>query len=322
MKIVLTGSIAFDYLMSFPGQFKDHILPDMIERISLSFLVDSLIRRPGGIAANIGYTLALLGERPRIMATVGSDFEQQRAWLESHGVDTSAIQTVPDLLTASFFVTTDEANAQIASFYPGAMARAGELSLEDLSPTPDVVMISPNEPAAMAAYVNQAQTLEIPVIYDPSQQIIRLEPEDLNRSITASHGLFCNDYEFALIREKTGLDVDTILETTTFLVITRGEQGATVTTAKGEVIVPIVPPNRIADPTGVGDAFRGGFLKGYLHRMELPRCAQMGAVAATYCLEQEGPQGHHFTWEAFVARFREHFDDEGTLDDLGISSED
>ncbi len=321
MKIVLTGSIAFDYLMSFPGQFKDHILPDMIERISLSFLVDSLVRRPGGIAANIGYTLALLGERPRVMATVGSDFEEQRAWLESHGVDTTAIHTVPDLLTASFFVTTDEANAQIASFYPGAMARAGELSLEDLAPRPDIVMVSPNEPAAMAAYVDQAKTLEIPIIYDPSQQIVRLGLEDLNTSIAAAHALFCNDYEFELIKEKTGLDVATILETTAFVVITRGEQGATVTTAGGDVTVPTVPTNRIADPTGVGDAFRGGFLKGFLHQQELKLCAQMGALAATYCLEQEGPQGHHFTWEAFVDRFREHFDDEGALDHLSVTSE-
>jgi adenosine kinase len=320
MNIVLTGSIAFDYLMTFPGYFKDNILPDMIEKISLSFLVDSLTRRPGGIAANIGYTLALLGEHPRVMATVGSDFEEQRNWLESHGVDTSAIRTIPDLLTASFFVTTDRANAQIASFFPGAMARASELSLKDLTPSPEVVVISPNDPVAMSAYAKQAGELDCQIIYDPSQQIVRLDAEDIRAGIEAADALFCNDYEYGLIMEKTGLTIESILTSTDFVVITRGEQGATVDTPESQIHTPIIPPERVADPTGVGDAFRGGFLKGYLHQLNFSLCTQMGALAATYCLEQDGPQGHHFTWKAFVDRFRQHFDDDGVLDTLTDSS--
>jgi adenosine kinase len=316
MNIVLTGSIAFDYLMTFPGYFKDNILPDMIEKISLSFLVDSLTRRPGGIAANIGYTLALLGEQPRVMATVGSDFEEQRSWLESHGVDTSAIRTIPDMLTASFFVTTDRSNAQIASFFPGAMARASELSLNDLTPTPEVVVISPNDPLAMSAYAKQAGELGCQIIYDPSQQIVRLDEEDVRAGIEAAEALFCNDYEYGLIEEKTGLTIESILTNTAFVVITRGDEGATVDTPQGQVQIPIIPPERIADPTGVGDAFRGGFLKGYLHQLDLSLCARMGTLAATYCLEQDGPQGHHFTWKAFVDRFRQHFDDGGVLNTL------
>jgi adenosine kinase len=316
MNIVLTGSIAFDYLMTYPGYFKDNILPDMIEKISLSFLVDTLIRRPGGIAANIGYTLALLGERPRIMATVGSDFEEQRAWLEAQGVDASAIRTIPDLLTASFFVTTDLANAQIASFFPGAMAKAYELSLEELQPTPDVVLVSANDPEAMLAYIRQAKAIGSQLLYDPSQQVARMDGESLRTGIEAADALFGNDYEFSLIREKTGLDIDAILATTGFVVITRGADGATVATATDRVDIPVIHPERISDPTGVGDAFRGGFLKGYLNQLPFSLCAQMGALSATYCLEQEGPQGHYFTRQEFVARFRKHFDDGGKLDGL------
>jgi adenosine kinase len=314
MNIVLTGSIAFDYLMTFPGYFKENILPEMIEKISLSFLVDSLIRRPGGIAANIGYTLALLGETPKVMATVGPDFEEQRAWLDSHGVDTSAIRTIPELLTASFFVTTDRANAQIASFFPGAMARAAELSLNDLQPKPDVVLVSPNDPEAMSAYIEQSDALGCELIYDPSQQIVRLDGDQLTAGITSAKALFCNDYEYELIGEKTGLDLAAMLTTTAFVVITRGAEGTRVATAEEQVEIPVVQPERISDPTGVGDAFRGGFFKGYLNQLPLRLCAQMGALAATYCLEQDGPQGHHFSTHEFVERFRQHFDDDGHLD--------
>lgn len=307
MDIVLTGSIAFDYLMWFPGRFRDHILPDHLDRISLSFLVDHLVRRRGGIAANIAYTMALLGERPLVMATAGEDFDDYRAWLERHGVDTSAIRVIPGLLTASFFVNTDQVNAQIASFYTGAMARAAELRFRDLPAPPDLAVISPNDPGAMGAYVDECMDMAIPYIYDPSQQIVRLEPEVLRVGIAHSRALFCNDYEFGLISEKTGLGLDAFVGQVEFLVITRGEHGADVYQAGKTLHIPAVPPGKMADPTGVGDAFRGGFLKGYAHGLTLERCGQMGALAATYCLEEEGTQGHHFTLAEFVDRFRRTF---------------
>lgn len=307
MNLVLTGSIAYDYLMSFPGRFRDHILADRLDRLSLSFLVDSLTRRRGGIAANIAYTLALLGERPLVMATVGEDFDEYRQWLELHGVDTRAIRTIPGTFTASFFVNTDQANAQIASFYAGAMARAAELHFSDLEPKPDLAVISPNDPGAMAAYVEECRSLKIPYIYDPSQQIVRLEADTLRAGIRSCRALFCNDYEFGLVTEKTGLTLDAILEQTEFLVITRGEHGADVY-QKGETIhVPAVSPKVVSDPTGVGDAFRGGFLKGYALGLGLERCGQMGALAAAYCLEQEGTQGHRFSLQEFKNRFQETF---------------
>ncbi len=316
MNIVLTGSIAFDYLMTFPGKFKDHILLERLERLSLSFLVDSLVRQRGGIAANIGYTMALLGAQPSIMATAGKDFNEYKDWLEEHGVDTSPIKIYPDLYTASFFVSTDETNAQIASFYAGAMAKAVELSFHGLKAKPDLAVISANEPKAMEIYIDECIDLNIPYVYDPSQQTVRLEAPPLKHGIRNCESLFVNDYEFELIREKTGLTIDMILQNSAFVVITKGEHGATVHTSDQTIDVPAVEPNEIVDPTGVGDAFRAGFLRGYLADFSLERCAQMGSVSASFCLEAQGPQGHHFEAGSFEERFRQNFDDEGDFDQL------
>jgi adenosine kinase len=316
MDIVLTGSIAFDYLMSFPGRFTDHLLPGHLDHISLSFLVDTLVRRRGGIAANIAYTLALLGERPKVMATVGEDFEEYREWLECHGVDTAGIRAIPGLFTASYFVNTDQTNAQIASFYTGAMARASELRFADLPARPDLVMVSPNDPAAMAAYVGECRAGHIPYLYDPSQQIVRLEAATLREGIEGSEGLFVNDYEFALIEDKVGMQIEAAVEAAGMVVITRGAEGADLYARGSRIHVAAVPPRAIADPTGVGDAFRGGFLKGHLHGLRLETCGRMGALAGTWCLECEGPQGHNYTLGEFIARLREEYDDHGELDRL------
>jgi adenosine kinase len=316
MELVLTGSVAYDYLMTFPGRFRDHILPDQLDRISLSFLVDSMVKQKGGIAANIAYTLGLLGEHPTIMATVGEDFEDYRLWLNSHGVDTSGIKIIPGLFTASFFVSTDEMNAQIASFYGGAMAKANELHFTDLEIKPNLAVISPTDPEAMVQYVKECRQLEIPYFYDPSQQIVRLEARDLLEGIEGCRALFANDYELGLIVEKTGLDLETISQYAQFIIITRGEHGADFYTGDDFLTISAIPPKEMVDPTGVGDAFRGGFLKGYLHELPLERCGQMGVLAATYCLEKQGTQAHHFDLPTFIERFREHFDDEGELDQL------
>ncbi len=317
MEIMLTGSVAFDYLMRFPGYFREHILPDKLESISLSFLVESMTIRRGGVAPNIAYTLALLGEHPRLMATVGEDFEDYRAWLESKGVNTAGARLIPGELTASFFANTDRANAQIASFYPGAMAYAGQLSFRDLSsPPPDLAVISPNDPGAMNQYVNECKELHIPYIYDPSQQIVRLDAGHVRNGIEGALALFLNDYEFSLVQKMTGMEVGDILAHVRFMVVTRGEQGATIFTQTEETNVPVVPAEQIVDPTGVGDAFRGGFLTGYSHGWDFETCGRMGVLAATYCLESLGPQGQDYTREAFIARFQKHFDDQGKLDAL------
>ncbi len=314
MDILLTGSVAYDYLMTFPGLFKEQILPERLASISLSFLVDSMSKQRGGVAPNIAYSMALLGERPKVMATVGEDFGDYRVWLESKGVDTTLMKVVPGLFTASFFATTDQASAQIASFYPGAMGVASTQSLKDLTSKPDLVIVSPNAPDAMMKFPAECRELGIKYLYDPSQQVLRLEGSELARDMEGAYFLFCNDYEFGLISKKTGWSLDQILDHVQVLVITRGKDGADLYMGGESVHIPTVPEDEIVDPTGVGDAFRGGFLAGYSHGFDWKLCGEIGSLAAVYCLEQRGPQSHTYTREEFVKRFRKHFDDAGKLD--------
>ena len=317
MRIALTGSIAYDYLMTFPGRFQDHFIADKLEHISLSFLVDKMTKRRGGIGPNIGYTMALLGGNPILFSTVGQDFEEYRSWLEGEGVDTSGIKTIPDDFTASFFATTDDDNCQISSFYPGAMSYAAEVKLTDWTGDPlDLVVVSPTDPVAMNQYVEEAQSLKIPYLYDPSQQTVRLSGEELRQGVEGAYALFVNEYEFCLIEKHTGMTIDEIKENLELLVITKGDQGSIVITKNSEIEIPVVPPKEILDPTGIGDAFRGGFLTGYSYRLDLKLCGEMGALAAAYCLEADGPQSQHFTRNEFIQRFRKHFNDQGKLDIL------
>jgi adenosine kinase len=317
VKIIISGSIAFDYLMSFPGHFKEHILPEQIDRLSVSFLVDTMDKRRGGVAPNIAYTLALLGGRPTIMGTTGQDFGEYRVWLESQGIDTSAVIEIPHLFTASFFVNTDLDNNQIASFYTGAMAYARDLSItEHAGGHADLVVVSPDDPLAMVRRVEECKALGIRYVFDPSQQIVRLGAEQLAAGIDGSFLLITNEYEFELIREKTGWSRTEILDRTEGVVTTGGEAGSRLSMGGEEYEIPMVPPRRIADPTGVGDAFRGGLLRGYSLGLPWDVTGRMGSLAATYVLEELGTQSHHYTREEFVARFREHFDDQGALDVL------
>ncbi len=316
MDVLLTGSVAYDYLMTFPGHFQEQILPERLASISLSFLVDSMSKQRGGVAPNIAYTMALLGECPRVMATVGEDFGEYRVWLDSKGVDTGLMQVVPGLFTASFFATTDKASAQIASFYPGAMGVASSQSLKDLQKKPDIVIVSPNAPDAMMKFPAECRELGINYLYDPGQQVLRLEGSELARDMDGAHFLFCNDYEFGLICKKTGRDLNQMLQHVKILVVTRGKDGASLYTDGQEVFIPTVPEDEIVDPTGVGDAFRGGFLTGYSRSLDWKLCGEIGSLAAVYCLEQRGPQSHSYTREEFVNRFRKHFDDKGKLDIL------
>jgi adenosine kinase len=317
MHILLTGSVAYDYLMTFPGYFKDHILPDKLDSISLSFLVDSFRKRRGGIAPNIAYTMALLGEKPQILATVGEDFEDYRQWLEGNGVDTSMMKVIPGEVTASFFCNTDRANCQIASFYPGAMGYSGQLSMKEWRGNlPDLMVVSPSDPEAMKEHVTECQELGIPYLYDPSQQIVRLTGDELRAGIEGALALFVNDYEFGLVQKMTGLQAEDILTNLQFMVVTCGSNGSTVYSKGKEYSIPVVPPDHIVDPTGVGDAYRGGFITGYSHGIDIETCGQMGTLAATYCLECEGTQGHCYTTAEFVERFRNNFDDHGQLDRL------
>jgi adenosine kinase len=309
MKLVVTGSIAFDYLMSFPGKFTEHFLPEHMHRVSLSFLVDTMDKRRGGCAPNIAYTLALLGERPLLMATAGQDFGDYRAWMDAAGIDTTYVKVVPDKFTASFFCSTDQANNQIASFYTGAMANAAELSFRTVPGlTGDgLVIISPNDPEAMVQYAEECSTIGIRYIWDPGQQCARMDGAQLAKGIAGAFMVIVNDYEFELLRQKTGMNEEDVQKQVEVLVITRGEKGSSVLSKGTRADVAAVPPARIADPTGVGDAFRGGFMKGLATGANYEVCARLGSVAAAYALEHLGGTSHAYTRDEFSARFDRHF---------------
>lgn len=317
MNIVCDGSVAYDYIMFFPGHFSDHILPDQIEILSVSFLVDSMRRERGGIAANIAYNLSLLGERPRVMATVGQDFDGYRAWLDARGVDTSLIKEIDDDYTASFFVSTDQANRQIASFYTGAMAHASRVSFYNLEPdTIDIAIISPNDPEAMIQHVRECQELNIPYIYDPSQQTIRLGGDSLLEGIRGAVMFIANEYEFGMVQRKTGMTASELRDLVDILIVTQGAKGSHITVGGQEVDIPAVPPRDEVDPTGVGDAYRAGVIAGYLRGYTWETTGRMGSLAATYVLEQAGTQNHKYTLQEFAERYRQHFGEGAAAADL------
>jgi adenosine kinase len=316
MTIVCSGSIAYDYLMTFPGYFRDHILPERLETISLSFLVDSMVRRRGGTAPNIAYSMALLGGKPALMGTAGVDFNEYREWLESKGVDTRNVKIMEGLFTASFFANTDRANNQICSFYPGAMASAATQSIGDLTEKPELVVISPNDPGAMHKFVQECKKLGVPYLYDPGQQVVRSDPKELSYGVKGAYALFVNDYEFELLQKHTCMTADQIVSEVTLTVVTRGEKGADIYTGGKNYFAPVAIPERISDPTGVGDAFRGGFLRGWKLGLDWETCGRVGALAATYCLEQDGPQSHSYTIPEFIERYHKHFGNDRAVEAL------
>jgi adenosine kinase len=315
MNIVVTGSIAYDYLMRFPGRFVDHLIKEELHQVSVSFLVDEMTKHWGGVAANICYSMGLLGLNPKLMGTAGRDFPDYRLWLEQVGVDTSTVKQLDDVFTASFFVNTDLDNNQIASFYTGAMAYARDYALADaMNGLPDLVLISPNDPVAMCNLADECRTRNIPFIYDPSQQVPRLTGEELYRDMQGARAMIVNAYEAQIICKKTELTLDDLRNEVEVLVITQGKDGSHIYTNGERLDVPVFPPQAIKDPTGVGDAFRAGFVYGMSQDWPLELAGQVGALCATYVLEQVGTQSHRFTLDEFIARFRGVFEDNGHLD--------
>nr|MBN1229747.1 carbohydrate kinase family protein [Anaerolineae bacterium] len=317
MKTAITGSIAFDYIMTYPGKFSEMLLADELDHISVSFLVDDMARHRGGVAPNIAYTLALLGERPLLVGAAGRDFSEYCSALEAVGVDTSGVHLYNDLFTASFFVSTDQKQNQIAMFYAGAMARSKDIQLIDVLPDKtDLVVISPNDPTAMRQYVASCKANNIPYLYDPSQQVARMGGEELAEGVDGAHLLIVNDYEYMALMKKTGLSHDDLLTMAKVVIVTKGSGGSIIHADGREYTIPVAPPDAIKDPTGVGDAFRAGLLKGIASGWDWSLCGQIGSLCATYVLEQIGTQNHTFTPQEFVTRFRLNFDDHGALDAL------
>ncbi|MBN1780454.1 carbohydrate kinase family protein [bacterium] len=310
MKLVITGSIATDYLMTFPGQFTEHILPDKLDHISLSFLVDSMKKQQGGTAANIAYSLALLGEKPLLVGAVGRDFEDYRRFLTGAGVDTQGAIVFPEAFTASFFANTDQAGNQICSFYTGAMQYAKQVTLKSQGVAlDDLVIVSPNDPEAMIMLAEECRSLTTKFICDPGQQIARFDGEQLKQLAQGSQILILNEYEYGLFLDKTGMGEQDLFGLCETLIVTLGEKGARICLPANTVDIPIARPETVLDPTGVGDAFRAGLMKGLIHRFTWETAGRMGSLAAAYVLETDGPQSHHYGLEQFIDRYVRTFGD-------------
>lgn len=311
MRIAVTGSIATDHLMFFPGRFADQLMPDQLHRVSLSFLVDQLELRRGGVAANICFGMAALGLHPALVGAVGVDFDDYRSWLERQGVDTASVHVSLLHHTARFLCTTDADQNQIASFYAGAMTEARNIELLPVAERLgglDVVVVSPNDPDAMLRHTNECRQRGYRFVADPSQQLARMEGPDIKTLIDGAALLFTNDYEKALIESKTGWSDDEVLGRVGVRVTTLGPNGAIVERAGEPAIrVPAVPETRRADPTGVGDAFRAGFLAGLDWGVGLERCAQIGSLLATSALETVGTQEYQVKPAEFHERFADQF---------------
>jgi len=276
--------------MTFPGRFAEQLLPDQLAHLSVSFLVSDLEVRRGGVAANIAFGMGLLGQRPLLVGAVGADFAEYRAWLDRHGVDTSGVRVSELRHTARFVCTTDKDLNQIASFYPGAMSEAREIELGSLAPL-DLVVVSPNDPEAMVRHTRECRERAIPFVADPSQQLSSLGPEQIRELVDGADVLLTNAYESALTEHKTGWSGTELLDRVEVRVTTHGADGTTVE-RRGEaaVKVGVVPAKQTADPTGVGDAFRAGFLSARSWGLSLERAAQVGSLLATLCLETVGTQ--------------------------------
>ncbi|MEU5842812.1 carbohydrate kinase family protein [Rhodococcus sp. NPDC047139] len=293
MTIAVTGSIATDHLMRFPGRFADQLLADQLAHISLSFLVDDLVVRRGGVGGNIAFAMGVLGGAPVLVGAVGADFTEYRTWLEDHGVDCSSVHVSHSAHTARFVCTTDLDMAQIASFYPGAMSEAREISLAEVvrKHEVDLVLVGANDPDAMIRHTAECRRLGIPFVADPSQQLARLDGKQAEELIDGAEYLFTNEYEWGLLQQKTGLTEDEIGAKVGMRITTLGGNGAKIVDSEGNwVQVGVVPERAKVDPTGVGDAFRAGFLLGHRSGLSIERAAQLGSLVAVHVLETTGTQ--------------------------------
>ncbi len=311
MQIAITGSIATDHLMTFKGKFADSLVVEQLHKISLSFLADDLEIRRGGVAANIAFGIANLGGSPILVGSVGEDFADYRSWLERHGVDCGSVHVSQSRHTARFVCTTDDDMAQIATFYAGAMSEARNIELGPIADRVgglDLVLVGADDPEGMLRHSQECRTRRIPFIADPSQQLAFADGDQIRRLVDGAAYLFTNEYEAHLTEKKTGWSHDEILERVGVRVITRGSDGATIHRVGEETIsVPAAREVRKADPTGVGDAFRAGFITGLAGGLDLRRCAQLGSMLATYVIETVGTQEYQLGQLSFLDRIADSY---------------
>jgi adenosine kinase len=307
MRIFVSGSLAFDRIMDFPGRFVDHILPEKIHILNVCFMVNGLTERFGGTAGNIAFNLSLLGEQPVIVATAGRDFGPYRERLAQLGLPLTGIKEIAEEFTAGAYITTDLADNQITGFNPGAMKHASVYGFDGLDPAVALAIVAPGNLEDMLAYTRFYQGRGVRYIFDPGQSIPAWGGDDLKGMANGALALIVNDYELEMFRQKTSLDIPGILKLAPYLITTRGEEGSLVQTDQGLDDVPAVPPSRVLDPTGAGDAYRAGLLKGLVLGLGWPEAARMGAVLASFCVAQQGTQEHRLELSEFWERYRENF---------------
>ncbi|MDI1466163.1 carbohydrate kinase family protein [Catellatospora sp. KI3] len=317
-KLCVTGSIATDHLMHFPGRFADQLIADQLDKVSLSFLVDDLVIRRGGVAANIAFGLGQLGLRPALVGAVGADFADYRSWLERHGVDCDSVHVSEVAHTARFVCTTDEDLCQVASFYAGAMSEARNIELKPVSDRLDgldLVIISANDPVAMVRHSQECRARGYAFAADPSQQLARMGGEEVLQLIEGAQYLLTNEYENSLLEQKTGLTSEQVLDRVRIRVTTLGKNGVVVTGREiGTIRVPVAREIQAYDPTGVGDGFRAGFFAALSWGLGLERAAQTGALVATLVLETVGTQEYEIDPDNFLKRLAESYGEAAAAD--------
>lgn len=303
MTVVCTGSIAYDYILTFKGHFKDHILLDKTHILNLSFLVDDLQKRRGGVAGNYAHNLALLHYSAAVLATAGSDAAEYRDWLVARGIDCRGMRLLDGEISATGFTTTDMDDNQLTGYYGGAMWRAAMLGLDDAPPAVDAVIIGPNDPGAMRRLVHECREREVRFVFDPAHQLPMMSADDVTDGTRGAWIVIGNDYELELIEQRTGRDEAGLLELAEMVVTTLGRHGSRITTRERSVDIPSAPAEVEKDPTGAGDAYRAGLVAGLLRGLELEAAGRVASLAATYAVEQVGTIEHGYTSEEFSSRF-------------------
>ncbi len=308
MNILVSGSIAYDRIMPFPGYFADHIMPDKIHILNVCFLVEGLIEKFGGTAGNIAYTLALLGEKPEVLATVGKDFGHYEKWMHKHGISLNSIRTIQEELTAAAYITTDKADNQITGFNPAAMKYSSQHDFSNLSPENTLAVVSPGNLDDMYNYSLAYQEKGIRYIFDPGQNIPAFSGEKMLEMISGCYILVSNDYELEMIMKNTGLSKAELLNHARYIITTLGADGCLVVKKREETRLPAAHVSNVVDPTGAGDGFRAGLIKGMAEGRPVPEAAKVGLTSAAYPVEHHGTQEHHFTQEEFWVRFADNFE--------------
>jgi len=315
-KILVSGSLAYDFVMNFPDSFKNHIMPDSIHILNVCFMIDKLSKGWGGTAGNIAYNFKLLGMAPEILSAVGKDGQEYLNHFEQNKISTKNIIRDNNQFTSSAYITTDVNDNQITAFYNGPLELGLKQNIYEIENPRDykLAIISPTQKEVMIKHLKEAKELGIETVFDPGQQITAFSEIDLKKMLDQSDFLIGNDYEIKLLQEKTGWDMTKMLEHKKAIITTMGEKGSVISTPDGRIMeIGICAPRSVDDPTGAGDAYRAGFFAGYLLGFDFKICGQMGATASVYAIENYGTQSHVYTKEEFAKRYADSFGEEINL---------